>query len=76
MGSPTISRKMCFHAFKNDKIGNEWLFHFLKPCRFNTALKLRSNVAGNKTSAVWHEDGEGRKNKINKYATLIRLLEK
>lgn len=26
--------------------------HFLKPCRFLTALKLRSNVAGNKTSVA------------------------
>ncbi|KAL0098553.1 hypothetical protein PUN28_020509 [Cardiocondyla obscurior] len=39
-------------SFTNDGIGNSFLRDpkLLKPCRFTTALQLRTNTAGNKTS--------------------------
>jgi len=39
-------------SFTGDKVGNSFLRNpmLLKPCRFITALQLRTNTAGNRTS--------------------------
>jgi hypothetical protein len=39
-------------SFTDDKIGNAFLYepHLLKPCRFITALQLRTNTGGNRSS--------------------------
>lgn len=39
-------------TYKGDKVGNEWLYRptLLRPSRFITALKMRTNVAANKVS--------------------------
>jgi hypothetical protein len=39
-------------SFKDDRYGNAWLYNpvLLKPCRFLTALRLRSGMTGDKVS--------------------------
>lgn len=46
------SQGKAVNAFKGDKAGNEWLYRptLLRPSRFITALKMRTNVAANKVS--------------------------
>ncbi|XP_076303081.1 uncharacterized protein LOC143221543 [Lasioglossum baleicum] len=40
------------HNYKNDRIGNAWLYNptLLKPSRFLTALRLRTDTAGNRVA--------------------------
>lgn len=40
------------HNYKNDRIGNAWLYNptLLKPTRFLTALRLRTDTAGNRVA--------------------------
>lgn len=50
--SELVSQGRAVESCAGDKIGNSFLRDpkLLKPCRFTTALQLRTNTAGNKTS--------------------------
>jgi len=50
--SDLVAQGRAVNLFTGDRIGNSFLqdSSLLKPCRFITALQLRTNTAGNKTS--------------------------
>lgn len=76
--SDLVSQGRAVESLAGDKIGNSFLHDpsVLKPCRFITALQLRTNTAGNRTSlnrAIPQRDLNCRKCKISK-ETLAHIL--